>query len=133
MPEEEVPPTDESAPPVEMPAEVPVQVESVEEPQAESPAPPVATQTSSPLRPLNHQTAKELSMKAHVAVAEKKRLKRERIMGLFNKKTEIANDDVEKLLHVSDATAARYLSELVKEGRIMREGKGRFVRYRKIS
>ncbi|MFH1909864.1 MAG: hypothetical protein ABIJ72_01595 [bacterium] len=35
----------------------------------------------------------------------------------------IANDDVEKLLEVSDATAERYLNELEKEGLIKQVGK----------
>ena len=38
---------------------------------------------------------------------QKKLLK---VMGLFAKQTEITNDEVEKLLHVSDATATRYLA-----------------------
>ena len=34
----------------------------------------------------------------------------------------IRNDDVEKLLHVSDATASRYLAKLVKDGRLKSVG-----------
>ncbi|MEI8269965.1 MAG: hypothetical protein WCG45_01220, partial [bacterium] len=34
----------------------------------------------------------------------------------------VTNDDVEKLLHVSDSTATRYLEILVKEGRLKRFG-----------
>jgi len=42
----------------------------------------------------------------------------------------ITNNDVEKLLGVSDATATRYLDKLEKEGKIWQEGKtGRFVYY----
>ncbi len=37
-------------------------------------------------------------------------------MRLFAKQTEITNDEVVKLLHVSDATATRYLAELEKRG-----------------
>ncbi len=45
----------------------------------------------------------------------------------------IANDDVEKLLEVSDATAERYLNELEKEGLIKQVGKtGHSVYYEKI-
>lgn len=44
-------------------------------------------------------------------------------MSLFLKKRDITNDDVEKLLHVSDATATRYLQELEKGGRITQAGK----------
>ena len=42
----------------------------------------------------------------------------------------IGDDEVEKLLHVSDATATRYLSELEKEGKIKQVGKtGKAVTY----
>ena len=46
---------------------------------------------------------------------QKKLLK---VMELFAKQTEITNDEVEKLLHVSDATATRYLAELEKRGKV---------------
>jgi Fic family protein len=53
-------------------------------------------------------------------------------MGLFAKKPSITNDEVEKLLHVSDATATRYLSHLEQQGRIMQTGKtGHAVSYTK--
>ena len=40
------------------------------------------------------------------------------------------NDDVEKALEVSDATATRYLDKLEKEGKIVQVGReGRFVKY----
>jgi len=45
----------------------------------------------------------------------------------------ITNDEVEKFLHVSDATATRYLSQLEKERKIKQNGKtGRGVSYSKI-
>ena len=57
-----------------------------------------------------------------------------RILELLDEKGKIANDDVEKALGVSDATATRYLNELEKEGRIRQVGStGRFVYYEKVS
>ena len=54
-------------------------------------------------------------------------------MSLFLEKSKITNDEVEKFLHVSDATATRYLSILEKEGKIKQSGKtGRSVSYLKI-
>ena len=53
-------------------------------------------------------------------------------MTLFEKKQEITNDEVEKLLHVSDTTATRYLDHLEKQGRITQRGKtGHAVTYTK--
>ena len=54
-------------------------------------------------------------------------------MAVLNTKNKITNDEVEKLLHVSDATATRYLSALEKEGKIKQVGKtGKAVVYSKI-
>ena len=56
-----------------------------------------------------------------------------KVMGLFAKQTEITNDEVEKLLHVSDATATRYLAELEQRGKIRQVGTtGRGVKYVKL-
>jgi len=62
-----------------------------------------------------------------------KRKKLDRVMTLFLKQSKITNDEVEKFLHVSDATATRYLSQLEKEGKIKQSGKtGHSVFYSKI-
>ena len=45
-----------------------------------------------------------------------------KIVQLVAQKKRIKNDDVEKLLHVSDSTAQRYLNQLVKEGKLKRVG-----------
>jgi hypothetical protein len=66
-----------------------------------------------------------------VQIGKKKKL--EKIMALFLEKSKITNDEVEKLLHVSDATATRYLSQLEKEGKIQQSGKtGKGVSYSRI-
>ena len=66
--------------------------------------------------------------------AENKAQKEERkarILELFRDKASIANNDVEALLGVSDATATNYLTELEKEGKIEQTGvSGRFVTYK---
>ena len=56
-----------------------------------------------------------------------------KVMALFAKQTEITNDEVEKLLHVSDATATHYLAKLEKRGKIRQVGTtGRGVKYDKL-
>jgi hypothetical protein len=68
--------------------------------------------------------------KAKLAIQNRKRNKLDKIMNLFAKQTNITNDEVEKYLHVSDATATRYLGILIKEGKIKQEGKtGKSVFY----
>lgn len=75
---------------------------------------------------------KLLLTKANLTIQLRKQKKLLKVMGLFAKKTHITNDDVEKLLHVSDATAQRYLTQLKKENKIKQIGKtGRAVIYTK--
>lgn len=52
-----------------------------------------------------------------------------KVVELTKRKGRITNDDIEKLLHVSDATASRYGMILVQRGLLRREGKGRGVGY----
>lgn len=74
-----------------------------------------------------------LFTKGRAAIKVRKRNKLDRIMGLFAKQTSITNDDAEKLLHISDATASRYLGILEKEGKIKQVGTaGRWVLYTKV-
>jgi Fic family protein len=82
-------------------------------------------------------------VRAREAIQIKRKKKLEKIMTLFEKKSstsakssaesrKISNDQVEKFLHVSDSTATRYLSRLVKEGRIIKnEKKGSGTTYSK--
>ena len=76
---------------------------------------------------------REVLVKAREVIQNKKRKKLDSILTLFTKQTKITNDEVEKLLHVSDATATRYLSILEQGGKIKQEGRtGRNVSYSKI-
>ncbi|MFZ2149678.1 MAG: hypothetical protein WAV15_00790 [Minisyncoccia bacterium] len=82
---------------------------------------------------LKSQKLGELLVMARTAIQFRKRKKLDRVMSLFLKQSKITNDEVEKLLHVSDATATRYLSELEKQGKIKQNGKtGKAVSYSRI-
>lgn len=64
--------------------------------------------------------------------AKKKRENLEKARSLFAGRDRVANDDIEKELGVSDATATRYLDELEKEGFIRQIGRtGSRVHYEK--
>jgi len=83
--------------------------------------------------PKSKTSARELLVKARNMIQFRKRKKLDKIMTLFAKQTKITNDEVEKFLHVSDATATRYLSQLEKEGKIKQSGKiGKGVSYSRI-
>lgn len=54
----------------------------------------------------------------------------EKVVEMAREKGEIANDDVEKELGVSDATAQRYLQELESQGKLVQIGtRGKYVKY----
>lgn len=79
------------------------------------------------------QSGRDLLAKARQTIQQKKSKKLEKILEMFSTKPSITNDEVEKLLHVSDATATRYLSELEKQGKIRQEGKtGHAVSYSRM-
>lgn len=54
----------------------------------------------------------------NAAEMEARRQNLAKVMALFEQKSEIANNDVERLLGVSNATAERYLNELERQGQI---------------
>lgn len=57
--------------------------------------------------------------------------RKEKILAMIREKGSTTNNDVEKLLSVSDASATNYLQELEREGKIEQVGeRGRFVSYR---
>ena len=77
--------------------------------------------------------ARQLLITARNVIQFRKRKKLDKIMALFLQHSKITNDEIEKFLHVSDATATRYLSQLEKEGRIKQSGKtGKGVSYSRI-
>ena len=105
---------------------------------------PLTENSTKPVEPLNpvettsqsspQKNLHELRAKEHQAIKNKRNKKLEQILALFAKRTKLTNDEVEKMLHVSDSTATRYLKILVKEGKIKRNGKekGKYVSYSKI-
>lgn len=76
-----------------------------------------------------HGFIKSLLIKAQAKIQFNKQKKLDKIIQLSQKKQIITNDDVQKLLYVSDATATRYLVKLVEQGRLARVGSPRDARY----
>jgi predicted HTH transcriptional regulator len=60
-----------------------------------------------------------------------KKEKLEEILKYVEEKGEISNDEVEKIIEVSDTTAAKYLKELVRDGKLEKIGRGWQTRYMK--
>lgn len=120
--------------PVEVPEPETAQIPPTE-PLAPEPEPIKPEPVSAPTPAIipSKNSIRELLEKAKNAIHFRKRKKLDKIMALFLKQSKITNDEVEKLLHVSDATATRYLSQLEKEGKIQQVGKtGHAVSYSRI-
>lgn len=115
--------------------------EPLDEPETQEPEPKTEVQkepepkkeNKPKLSYLKSQKLGELLVMARTAIQFRKRKKLDKVMSLFLKQSKITNDEVEKLLHVSDATATRYLSQLEKENKIKQIGKtGKGVSYSRI-
>lgn len=122
----------------QIPASEPLPTEPA--PSSSAPEPPQAATSASgtPASPLTSSPqathpARDLLVKARATIQDRKRKKLDKILEALTAKGKITNDEVEKLLHVSDPTATRYLSELEKEGKIKQVGKtGKAVEYTRI-
>lgn len=93
----------------------------IEQPKPNPPAPSVSI-----------NIVQELLVRARAKIQEKKRKKFEKIVELVSKNGKTSNDEIERVLHVSDSTATRYLLALAKDGRVKRVGgRGKHVFYSK--
>ena len=115
-------------------AQIPVNEPLTSEPEVKSGPLKQEPQVFSQSNPeLKVSLARELLVKARNMIQFRKRKKLDRVMILFLKKSKITNDEVREFLHVSDATATRYLSQLEQEGKIKQNGKtGHAVSYSRI-
>jgi hypothetical protein len=98
-------------------------------PSAPTPLTPQAPQTQSSAQFNQTGFVKSLLIKAQAKIQFNKQRKLNKIMVFAQKKKIITNDDVQKLLYVSDATATRYLVKLVVQGRLARAGNPRDAKY----
>jgi hypothetical protein len=96
---------------------------------APTPQTPQATQVQPSAQFDQAGFVKSLLIKAQAKIQFNKQKKLEKIMVLAQKKKIITNDDIQKLLYVSDATATRYLVKLVAQGRLGRAGNPRDAKY----
>lgn len=112
-------------------------------PTTQTPQPSEPTQTPQPIQaqssqpqPPSEQTRphpRSFLQRAREKIQFRKKAKLEKIMALAVKKRSITNDDIEKLLRVSDATATRYCAELVRQGRLKRAGSTSDIQYEPTS
>jgi hypothetical protein len=117
-PAEATPPV-EPTPPLEQP--VAEDVASVPEPVVQEASPKPKTHvTGSPTAESPKPRSSRERMLTVVRARKAERL--EKIVALAREKKIITNDDVQKMLTVSNASATNYLHELVKTGRLSKTG-----------
>lgn len=106
----------------------------IEQPQMPplAPEPVFAPSTSEPSHESIAPSPKSFLAKALESIQFRKKAKLEKIMKLAIEKKSITNDQVQKLIRVSDATATRYLSELVRQNRLKRVGAPQNPTYRPL-
>lgn len=121
---------------VEPPKEPEVTEESIPEPiqatrdePAPAPQTPQAPQTQSLAQQDQRGFIRALLTKAQAKIQLNKQKKLDKLIEFAQEKKIVANDDVQKLLRVSDATATRYLVKLVQQGRLVRLGSPRDAKY----
>ena len=91
-------------------------------PEASPSAPALPTNANPAADLTDPARAKSFLQRALEVIRFRKRAKLEKIVQFATKHGSVTNDQVEKLLHVSDSTATRYLAELVRNGRLKRSG-----------
>ena len=125
----EVPPEPEPLEPTDpLPTDMPL--EAPESPTA-APAPtPVEDQNQALNQPDQSGFIHGLLLRAQAKIQSNRQKKLDKLMALAQKKGQVSNEEAASLLHVSAATATRYLSRLVKEGRLNPTGQTRDLRYR---
>lgn len=133
----ETPATPEPVVEPAQPEEAPVVTTPTEVPPAQAPQAPADALQSSPATPPQPPASASISIKDRAyAALEKirfnKRKKLDKILVLAAQKRSIKNDDVEKLLKVSDSTAQRYLNQLIKEGKLRRSGTTTSIIYERV-
>lgn len=108
--------------PAEQTQSEPPEIPEVEAPKPQAAATAAQSVPANPALNTSPQAARELLVKARAKVQTQKQKKLDKIMVETEKHGKITNDEVEKLLRCSDATASRYLSALEKQGKIKKVG-----------
>lgn len=96
---------------------------------APAPSTPVASQSQSLAQQDQRGFIHALLLKAQAKIQFNKQKKLDKIIQFAQKKKIVANEDIQMLLHVSSATATRYLVKLVQQGRFARVGNPRDAKY----
>ena len=109
----------------------PVQPYPVQSVPVSAPTPPTPTASQTQPSAQQNQTSfiRALLAKANAKLDLNRQKKLDKVMLTAQKKGFITNEQAQELLHCSDATATRYLSKLVQQGRLNRTDGSHWVKY----
>ncbi|OHA08846.1 MAG: hypothetical protein A3B37_00660 [Candidatus Sungbacteria bacterium RIFCSPLOWO2_01_FULL_59_16] len=121
----------ETAAPEALPSEA--QAPETPPPAAEQPLPPPEPPPAEPQAPSQLPAAARPAID-YPAIGRQTRIQKrearlEKLLAYAREKGRITNDEIQKLLRVSEATASRYACELVRRGLLSKAGKGRAAYY----
>ena len=102
-------------------------------PSVSAPSTPTAPQPQSSAQENQVGFIRSLLNKANAKIQSNKQKKLNEIIQLAQKKQIIKNEDVQKLLHISSATATRYLVKLVQQSHLTRVGSPRDAKYQFVN
>ena len=132
-PNEPEAPVDGQSAPVDNNSSIPepIQPAPVQSAPVSAPTPltPIAPQTQPSAQQDQVGFIHSLLIKAQAKIQSNKQKKLNEIIQLAQKKQTIKNEDVQKLLRISSATATRYLVKLVQQGHLIRVGSPRDAKY----
>jgi hypothetical protein len=133
VPSEPQAPVDDQSVPANdnLPESEPVQPTPVQSVPVLAPTtmPSTAPQTQPSAQQNQTSFIRALLAKANTKLLSNRQKKLDKVMQLAQKKGFITNEQAQDLLHCSDATATRYLSKLVKQGRLNRTDGSHWVKY----
>ena len=119
----------ETTPPI---VETPIkeEVATIPPPQPQPITPPQIKTVEKIIYKTDPNIIQKLLNKARAKIKERKRKRLDKIMTLFETKSQITNKDIQKLLRTTKRTARRYFDQLEQEQKITQVGKvGRSVFY----
>jgi hypothetical protein len=128
-PEESISAPNESGAPTDNnPASESISVQSVPVSAPTAPT-PIASQPQSSAQQNQTSFIRALLAKANAKLGLNRQKKLDKLTQLAQKKGFITNEQAQDLLHCSDATATRYLSKLVQQGRLTKTDGSHWVKY----
>jgi hypothetical protein len=104
------------------------------QPQSSAQSPQAPTPATPQNEPINGESVafRNIQARGRSKIQSNRQEKLDKLIQFAEKKQIIDNEETQKLLLISSATATRYLEDLVKEGRMISEGSPRHAKYRFI-